>query len=133
MSDHASIWAELADVDHELRHVTVSLAASKATDEAGNANAAAPANVTVISDRTPPTVKVFAPVDGVATIAFSEQVNGFDMADLRLFRNGAAVPLRPADIVKLALENGSDRSYTLSGLANAIAATPLAGRTNTVS
>jgi 2-hydroxy-6-oxonona-2,4-dienedioate hydrolase len=25
MSDHVSIWAELADVDHELRHVTVSL------------------------------------------------------------------------------------------------------------
>ena len=40
-------------------NVTVSLAAGKATDEAGNANQAAPANVTVLSDRTPPTVQGF--------------------------------------------------------------------------
>ena len=40
------------------------------------------------------------------------------MADMRLFRDGAAVPLTG---MSLALQAGSDRVYTLSGLGNAIA------------
>jgi hypothetical protein len=100
-------------------NVTVGLPAGIAGDVAGNLNTVSlPATVTVKSDRTPPTVRVAASGGG-GTITFSEPVTGFDLADLRLFRDGASVALNG---VTLSPASGPAATYTLSGLASLVTA-----------
>ncbi|MEE2565079.1 Ig-like domain-containing protein [Hyphobacterium marinum] len=80
--------------------VTVDIAASAATDTAGNTSTAATQfTITKVSDATPPTVSLTtsanSPVNGPfsVTATFSEDVTGFDGADLQI-TNGAASNLQ---------------------------------------
>jgi len=106
--------------------LTLNAAGSGIQDAAGNAMAAS-ANTAWTTDLTAPTVSIAAitpdprttPVDSAA-INFSETVNGFDVGDLSLTRDGTVVPLTG---VSLTSSNGT--AYTLSGLS---AATAAAGR-----
>jgi hypothetical protein len=88
--------------------VTVSVAAGVATDPAGNPNTAA-ADVTVTSDRTPPTATITTTApDPTATspipvtVTFSEDVTGFDETDIAV-TNGAVTNFAAVDA----------RTYTL--------------------
>src|SRR5205085_1720665 len=79
--------------------LTLVAAGSGVRDEVGNP-LAADAAVTWTVDTTPPTA-AFAPLDadprstpvGPLALTFTEAVVGFGAADLRLTRDGAAVPL----------------------------------------
>lgn len=84
--------------------VTVNVVAGRASDAAGNGNAAA-SPLVVTNDQTAPTVTVTGPAGPVtgaftATVTFSEPVSGFTLGDISV-GNGAASNL-----------TGSDASYT---------------------
>jgi hypothetical protein len=94
--------------------LTLGAGAAGIADAAGNALTAG-ASVTWTTDSTPPTAQ-FAAVSpnpretsvGLLGISFSEPVSGVDLADLRLTRNGAAVPLAGNILT------GSGANYTLN-------------------
>jgi hypothetical protein len=101
--------------------LTLSSNASGIADAAGNPLSAG-ASVSWTTDATPPTAQFAAVAPdpretavGTLGLTFSEAVSGVDLADLRLTRNGAAVPLT-GNIL-----SGSGANYALS-LANFTAA-----------
>ena len=92
--------------------IGLQLPANKAFDAAQNGNIPS-GDLSVTSDRTlPGVVSITGPVNGVVTITFSEEVRGFDRADLLLSRNGQSLGLSGAT---LAGPNGPNRTvWTLS-------------------
>ena len=108
-------------------NLTIAIAASVATDAAGNGNRAA-ADVTVLWDRTGPTVAISgAPVavnstDAfVVTVTFTEAVTGFEAGDITVTNGSAAMVTGGEAVYTASITPGGGSDITIAIAANVAA------------